>query len=142
MGLRDRLRGLLRPGSARAEGRSAEAPAPGARDAGAGASPGVASAPVPTTDVTGMLIADVRSPDRFRAGHLPGAKNLLPADIAAFARAAPESVVTVCDDGVASSGVAERLAALGVRRAAWLDGGLKRWPGALVTEPVLEGGGR
>jgi rhodanese-related sulfurtransferase len=112
VGLRDRLRGFL--------GRDEPAPPEPPRVARTVAPP-VYTVPTATTRVDGALVIDVRPAARFAAGHLQGARNVALADVAAVPR--DRAIVVVCDDGVASSGVAERLAALGAR-ASWLDGGM------------------
>ncbi|MFZ5481273.1 MAG: rhodanese-like domain-containing protein [Myxococcota bacterium] len=114
MRLRERLRGFL----AR-DGRPPVVPAaPPPRSA----TPAPVPAPSPVTEVGDALVVDVRSPEAFAAGHLPGARNVALADVASVPRDRP--IVVVCEDGVASSGVAERLVALGAR-AGWLAGGMR-----------------
>jgi rhodanese-related sulfurtransferase len=59
-----------------------------------------------------------------RADAVATGARAVPSDLRAFAAEVPHGrpVVVICEDGVRSSGVAERLAALGVR-AGWLAGG-------------------
>lgn len=143
MGLRDRLRGLL--------GRERPAGPPStARDTAPGA--GVPAAPVPTPvpapvpygpdALAAALVVDVRGAAAFAEGHVPGARLLPPADVRGFAKGAPSDrpVVAVCDDGTRSAAVAERLVALGVRRAGWLEGGLGSFAGPLAPLSDAHGG--
>ncbi|REF37376.1 rhodanese-like domain-containing protein [Thermasporomyces composti] len=86
----------------------------------------------------GGLIVDVRTPEEYAAGHIPGAINV-PVDRIAFhlERLPPGQVVTVCSMGNRARRGAERFARLG-RPAMHLRGGTKAWAAAgypLVTGP-------
>ncbi|MBI2930401.1 MAG: rhodanese-like domain-containing protein [Planctomycetes bacterium] len=76
------------------------------------------------------LIIDVRDAWQFEAGSVEGAINI-PVRTAAreLVRSIPDDglAVLVCGDGVMSREVARMLVYCGVRRVAWLDGGLRAW---------------
>lgn len=78
----------------------------------------------------GDLFVDVRTPEEYARGHIPGAVNV-PADRIAFALPTlPDGqLVTVCSTGVRSRRAAETLARLG-RPAFSLRGGTKAWAAA------------
>jgi rhodanese-related sulfurtransferase len=81
-------------------------------------------------------VVDVRSPDAFARGHIPGSENVpfdrLPDRASSFAGA--ERVVTVCPHGEASVQAARLVgAAAGVDgRVESMRGGLAAWDGDLV----------
>jgi rhodanese-related sulfurtransferase len=135
MGVRDRLR-LLIGRERRAEPvRSGGAPSVrGAEPAqGPGGVAGGGKPPAPEASAwsapTAWSVEALRSRadavviDARASVGWPGAVPL-PADLRAFAvdARAGRPVVVICEDGVRSSGIAERLGALGVR-AGWLEGG-------------------
>lgn len=78
----------------------------------------------------GDVVVDVRTPDEYALGHLPGAMNipinLLPPAVAGLP---PGQVLTVCSTGVRAERAARTLARLG-RNALWLSGGVKAWSAA------------
>jgi rhodanese-related sulfurtransferase len=87
----------------------------------------------------GDTVLDVRTPDEYALGHLPGAVNL-PIDRLAPAAGAlpPGQVLTTCSAGLRAERAAHRLAALG-RDALWIRGGIKAWRAAglpVVTGPA------
>jgi rhodanese-related sulfurtransferase len=86
----------------------------------------------------GGLIVDVRTPEEYAAGHIPGAINVPLDRIALHLQRLPSGpVVTVCSMGNRARRGAERLARLG-RSAMCLRGGTKAWAAAgypLVTGP-------
>jgi len=80
----------------------------------------------------GALFVDVREPEEFAAGHLPGAIN---APLSALRVAPPKlptapAYVLYCSHGVRSRTAAELLVAAGVAGVRHLEGGLARWEGA------------
>jgi rhodanese-related sulfurtransferase len=104
--------------------------------------------PIPVTTVTAAdRVVDLRPEADWRARRLGGARRLDDAGIRAFAKEVSrvgDRVIVVCDDGVASSAVAERLVALtagplaggGPRpQIGWLDGGMGAWTGATEGAP-------
>jgi rhodanese-related sulfurtransferase len=81
-----------------------------------------------------LRVVDIRSPDAFARGHIPGSENLpfgeLPDRVEQLDGA--DRVVTVCPHGKASLQAARLVAAYeGVDRAESLAGGLEAWPHAL-----------
>lgn len=87
----------------------------------------------------GDTVIDVRTPDEYALGHLPGAVNI-PIDRLAPAAGAlpPGQVLTTCSAGMRAERAAHRLAALG-RDALWIRGGVKAWQAAglpVVTGPA------
>ncbi|HWS39069.1 MAG TPA: rhodanese-like domain-containing protein [Actinoplanes sp.] len=75
---------------------------------------------------TGVLL-DVRSPNEYAAGHLPGAVNVPLDELPAIAaRYAGQDVVTVCHSGARSLSAARVLAAAGARVQS-LAGGTAAW---------------
>jgi rhodanese-related sulfurtransferase len=77
----------------------------------------------------GVRVIDVREPDEFARGHMPGAR-CIPAsgldDVATQWRDDTETVV-VCWSGARSLSAADRLKGMGFTRVAVLDGGTRAW---------------
>jgi rhodanese-related sulfurtransferase len=77
------------------------------------------------------LLLDVRTPDEFAQGHVPGA-TLIPVqelearlgELAAYER---RGVVTYCEKGPRAAKAAELLRAHGFSNVRQLDGGIRRW---------------
>ncbi len=85
----------------------------------------------------GDTVIDVRTPDEYALGHLPGAVNMPVETVAFRARALPPGqVLTVCSMGNRSWRAAEILAATG-REALSLNGGAKAWAAAGL--PLVRG---
>lgn len=78
-----------------------------------------------------MVILDVRTPEEYAAGHVPGAINIpythLPARISEVADAADKDIVVYCAVGVRAELGAERLRENGFTRLLHLDGDMKAW---------------
>jgi glyoxylase-like metal-dependent hydrolase (beta-lactamase superfamily II)/rhodanese-related sulfurtransferase len=78
-----------------------------------------------------LLVLDVRDRDAFRAGHLPGARNIPRGELELRAdRELPDPtqrIVTVCQYGKISILAAYTLRSMGYARAIALDGGLEAW---------------
>jgi rhodanese-related sulfurtransferase len=75
---------------------------------------------------SGVLL-DVRSPDEYAGGHLPGAVNVPLDEVEAVAiRYAGQDVVTVCHSGARSLAAARLLSAAGARVKS-LAGGTEAW---------------
>ncbi|GAA0452807.1 hypothetical protein Aca07nite_67730 [Actinoplanes capillaceus] len=73
------------------------------------------------------VLLDVRSPNEYAAGHLPGAVNVPLDELPAIAaRYAGQDVVTVCHSGARSLSAARLLAAAGARVQS-LAGGTEAW---------------
>jgi rhodanese-related sulfurtransferase len=80
---------------------------------------------------TTLLILDVRTPEEFAAGHVPGAINVpyawLPASISSLPDAANKDIVVYCETGVRAERAAARLRENGFKRLLHLDGDMKSW---------------
>ncbi|MBL8269541.1 rhodanese-like domain-containing protein [Steroidobacter sp.] len=78
-----------------------------------------------------LVILDVRSPEEFKAGHVPGAINIpythLPSRISEVADAADKDIVVYCAIGVRAELGAERLRENGFTKLLHLDGDMKAW---------------
>jgi len=74
-----------------------------------------------------MLILDVRHPEEFHAGHIPGARNQPAPGDGAVADIGEKTVVLYSAHGARSAQAAERLRRLGYERVYSLSGGLTRW---------------
>lgn len=78
-----------------------------------------------------MVILDVRTPEEFAKGHVPGAINIpythLPARISEVADAADKDIVLYCEVGVRAEKGVERLRENGFTRLLHLDGDMKAW---------------
>lgn len=80
----------------------------------------------------GAAVIDVRDAERFRAGHLPGAKQIPAAAFgereAELARLRDRPVIVYCNTGAESARAAARLRKeFGLEQAATLKGGLTVW---------------
>jgi rhodanese-related sulfurtransferase len=77
------------------------------------------------------VIVDVRTPEEYAAGHLPGAINIpythLPARASALAGAGDKNIVLYCQTGVRAGRAAERLREHGFTRLLHLEGDMKQW---------------
>lgn len=85
-----------------------------------------------------VVVVDVREPDEYAAGHIPGALNL-PLSVFDPARmpAAPEGkqVVLHCRSGVRCGKAAEKLVAAGHRgQILRMAGGITAWGGPITTD--------
>lgn len=85
----------------------------------------------------GVTIVDVRTPEEFAGGHLPGAVNINLQD-AGFAEAIgaldPEQDYAVyCRSGNRSRGAIEVMTDAGIESTVGLEGGIGAWTGEVVT---------
>jgi rhodanese-related sulfurtransferase len=103
---------------------------------------------VEAQDLSGdlMILIDVREPEQYIAGHLPGAMNLPEASADIWLDVLPTDVrIVLCDDdGEAATALAERMLPLGFMRVEVLLGGLVEWTRRygdrmLVTFPLVLG---
>lgn len=78
-----------------------------------------------------LVILDVRTPEEFAAGHVPGAINIpythLPARISELPDAADKDIVVYCATGVRAERAASRFRENGFTRLLHLDGDMKQW---------------
>jgi rhodanese-related sulfurtransferase len=78
-----------------------------------------------------LVLLDVRERDAFRAGHLPGARNIPRGELELRAdRELPDPtarIVTYCQLGKISTLAAQTLRTMGYTRTVALDGGLDAW---------------
>ena len=86
---------------------------------------------------TGYLILDVRTPEEFAAGHIPGAINIPNETIGSEAPALlpdkNQRILVYCRSGNRSKQASEKLAALGYTNITEF-GGINTWPGETVTD--------
>jgi rhodanese-related sulfurtransferase len=78
-----------------------------------------------------MLILDVRTPEEFAVGHVPGAINIpyahMPARISEVADAGDKDIVLYCATGIRAEKGAERLRENGFTKLLHLDGDMQAW---------------
>lgn len=78
-----------------------------------------------------MLVLDVREADEYAAGHLPKARHVPTADIAArageFAKYKTRPVVVTCKSGMRAGAACKALRAAGFTQVFKLKGGLAAW---------------
>jgi phage shock protein E len=78
-----------------------------------------------------VLILDVRTPEEFAAGHVPGAKNIphdqLPSRLAELAGAKDKDIVVYCRSGRRSEMAIDTLSSQGFERLLHLEGDMIRW---------------
>lgn len=77
----------------------------------------------------GAQLVDIRDPQSFALGHMPGASRLDNSNLADWVAAADKSlpVVVCCYHGNSSQPAADYLAGLGFARVYSLDGGFELW---------------
>jgi rhodanese-related sulfurtransferase len=75
------------------------------------------------------VVVDVREPDEYGTGHVPGARNLPQADLASRLDELPRDrpLLLVCQTGVRSMRAARFLAQAGYPRVASVRGGTAAW---------------
>lgn len=82
----------------------------------------------------GLIVLDVRTPEEYAAGHVPGARNiaheLLPSRLAELADARDRDIVVYCRSGRRSAIAFETLRAAGFQRVAQLEGDYLAWEAA------------
>ncbi len=86
-----------------------------------------------------LMLVDVREPELFAAGHIPGAINLpWPGvkETAATQLPKDHAIVMICHGGPMGDDVAEILVAAGFADVRNLEGGMRAWRGPLATGPV------
>jgi len=75
------------------------------------------------------IFLDIRTPEQFKTGSIPQARNLPAADIEAKLSTLPKNkpIIVVCDQGRESARVAAMLRKQGLEEAVNLEGGLRSW---------------
>jgi len=85
----------------------------------------------------GLVIVDVRTPEEFANGHVPGAVNIpythMPARLAELASASDKDIVLYCESGVRTERAIARMKANGFTRLLHLDGDMAKWREAKRT---------
>jgi phage shock protein E len=80
---------------------------------------------------TNLVLLDVRTPDEFAAGHIPGAVNIphdqLPNRLAELAGAKNKEVVVYCRSGRRSAIAQETLTKEGFKSVKHLEGDMLKW---------------
>ena len=80
-----------------------------------------------------LLVLDVRTPDEYAAGHVPGAVNIPGSDLAAriaeLDEARERDIVVYCRTGVRAGQALDVLGKAGFRRLLHLEGDYTRWTG-------------
>lgn len=78
-----------------------------------------------------LVVLDVRTPEEFAAGHVPGAVNIphdqLPNRIAEITNAKNKDVVVYCRSGKRAAMAQDTLAAHGFKRVLHLEGDILKW---------------
>jgi len=78
-----------------------------------------------------LIVLDVRTPEEFAQGHVPGAINIpythLPARISELPSAADKDIVVYCSTGVRAEKAASRFKENGFTRLLHLDGDMSKW---------------
>lgn len=87
-------------------------------------------------DTSGTVIIDVRTPEEFASGHLPGAINIDIADsdfAAQVAQLDPDATYAVyCRTDNRSSAAIDIMEAQGITQTTGLAGGIESWTGSIV----------
>lgn len=75
------------------------------------------------------IFLDVRSPEQFKAGTIPQARNLPGTDLSTKMASLPKDkpIIVVCDQGNSAARVASTLRKEGYTQAVVLEGGLRAW---------------
>lgn len=76
-----------------------------------------------------VVIADIRDPNSYQAGHIPGSEHLSNANIGEFMmnKEFDQSIIIVCYHGMSSQGAASYLAEQGFEDVYSMDGGFTQW---------------
>ena len=78
-----------------------------------------------------VVILDVRTPEEFASGHVPGARNIphdqLPNRIAELAGAKDKEVIVYCRSGKRAAVAQDTLAKHGFKRIRHLEGDIMKW---------------
>ncbi|MBB1467569.1 thiosulfate sulfurtransferase GlpE [Pseudoalteromonas sp. SG41-5] len=76
-----------------------------------------------------VVIADIRDPNSYQAGHIPGSEHLSNANIGEFMmnKEFEQPIIIVCYHGMSSQGAANYLAEQGFEDVYSMDGGFTQW---------------
>ncbi|MBB1422504.1 thiosulfate sulfurtransferase GlpE [Pseudoalteromonas sp. SG43-7] len=76
-----------------------------------------------------VVIADIRDPNSYQAGHIPGSEHLSNANIGEFMmnKEFDQPIIIVCYHGMSSQGAASYLAEQGFEDVYSMDGGFTQW---------------
>ncbi|MBB1333705.1 MULTISPECIES: thiosulfate sulfurtransferase GlpE [Pseudoalteromonas] len=76
-----------------------------------------------------VVIADIRDPNSYQAGHIPGSEHLSNANIGEFMmnKEFDQPIIIVCYHGMSSQGAANYLAEQGFEDVYSMDGGFTQW---------------
>lgn len=78
-----------------------------------------------------LIVLDVRTPEEFAAGHVPGAINIpythLPARISELPSVSEKDIVVYCATGVRAERAVSRFKENGFKRLLHLDGDMNKW---------------
>lgn len=88
--------------------------------------PAIDAADLPSRQAEGWILLDVREPEEWAAGRIPGSTHIPMDQIVARLDEVADRVVCVCAVGARSARVARYLNAQG-REAVNLDGGIHAW---------------
>lgn len=80
-------------------------------------------------DKEDVMIADIRDPNSFQTGHIPGSEHLSNANISEFMmnKEFDQPIIIVCYHGVSSQGAASYLVEQGFEDVYSMDGGFTAW---------------
>ncbi len=86
-------------------------------------------------------VADVRDPDSYKAGHVPGAESIDDMNVRAFIDGADldRPLIVCCYHGNMSQGAAEYFSSNGFKETYSLDGGYEAWQSHSVAPPHRPG---
>lgn len=105
----------------------------------------ITTPPVPEIDIDAVesrvpdaSVLDVREPEEYAHGHIPGAINVPQADLASRLEEVPRDrpVMVVCERGVRSLRAAQFLIQVGIDQVVSVNGGTAAWRGAGKTVAV------
>jgi len=87
-----------------------------------------------------FVLVDVRQPEEYRAGHIPGARLVPLGELEARhgELEKDKKIVTYCRSGHRSMGAAILLCGLGFKDIYTMDGGMLDWDYEILTEPLEE----
>jgi thiosulfate sulfurtransferase len=76
-----------------------------------------------------VVIADIRDPNSYQSGHIPGSEHLSNANIGEFMmnKDFDQPIIIVCYHGMSSQGAANYLSEQGFEDVYSMDGGFTQW---------------